>query len=318
MARPKWGAERPATSAVVIYLRVSTEEQAQSNLGLEAQRLRLESYAELRGWPVVSVHIDAGVSGTKRLEQRPALQAAIADLRPGTALLAYSMDRLSRAGAAGIWEVTAAVEARGSSWATLEGAWDTSTAAGRLIVSFLAEVGAYEAARIAENTSKALRAKIARGEVVGNVGLGYRYVAPATHARSDGTTYTVAAHVEPVADELATVRMARRLRTAGLTYEQIAAELGAAGRRTTTGSTTWHVTTVRRLLTRRRLERDAEALTIQSDVPVDLRAPVPVKPPRICPTCGALIAAYGSRRIYCSPKCKAAALRSRQAVAALA
>ena len=59
---------RPAApaDAVVGYLRVSTEEQAVSGLGLEAQRATIAARADAEGWTVVSWLTDEGVSGCAR------------------------------------------------------------------------------------------------------------------------------------------------------------------------------------------------------------------------------------------------------------
>ena len=80
---------------VVAYLRVSTDEQVQSGLGLEAQRAAVEQEAARRGWSVVW-EVDEGVSG--KLRNRPALDRALARLRAGEAqaLVVAKMDRLGR------------------------------------------------------------------------------------------------------------------------------------------------------------------------------------------------------------------------------
>ncbi|NBT74355.1 MAG: recombinase family protein, partial [Betaproteobacteria bacterium] len=45
------------------YLRVSTDEQAESGAGLAAQRDALERHCEGQGWQLQEVHEDDGVSG---------------------------------------------------------------------------------------------------------------------------------------------------------------------------------------------------------------------------------------------------------------
>jgi len=61
---------------VLGYVRVSTAEQADSGLGLEAQRSVITSECERRGWELVAVYEDSRASGSK-LARRPALQKAL-------------------------------------------------------------------------------------------------------------------------------------------------------------------------------------------------------------------------------------------------
>ncbi len=55
----------------LIYVRVSTDEQAKSGLGLEDQEERCRAYCAMRGLEVAEVLKDPGVSGGKSLETRP-------------------------------------------------------------------------------------------------------------------------------------------------------------------------------------------------------------------------------------------------------
>src|SRR5215207_10067111 len=63
---------------VLAYVRVSSEEQADSRAGLEAQREAIQRECERRGWHVVAVIEDAGYSA-KDLK-RPGVCAALQQL----------------------------------------------------------------------------------------------------------------------------------------------------------------------------------------------------------------------------------------------
>jgi site-specific DNA recombinase len=304
-ARRRRNAAARATATIdrcVCYVRVSTDEQRQSGLGLEAQRQRLQQFAEARGWSIIAEHADEGVSGTKRIAGRPGLQRAIAALEPGVVLLALCLDRLSRAGAPGMWEITQAVEARGAAWATVHGSYDTSTPGGRIVVNILAEFALLEAEEAGERTSRALQAKQARGEYVGAVPFGYTYE-PSTEVGPDGRRLPGAWSTDP--EQLDTIRTARRLRAIGYTYQQIADELNALGRPTISTAPSWHRYAVATIVKPRDLERRAEDLTIPVDVPADLRdAVVPaVRSSRhACAQCGGVM--YGAtQKRYCSSTC---------------
>lgn len=77
------------------YVRVSTAEQADSRLGLDAQREQLHREADRRGWDL-HVIADEGVTG--KHTRRDGLQEALQQLRGGhaDALLATKVDRVCR------------------------------------------------------------------------------------------------------------------------------------------------------------------------------------------------------------------------------
>ena len=83
---------------IVALLRVSTEQQRHSGLGLEAQHAAIFTYAKTHGHNIVSWHTDAGVSGTAPLTERPALVEAMAAIKTtgAQALIVQRLDRLSR------------------------------------------------------------------------------------------------------------------------------------------------------------------------------------------------------------------------------
>src|SRR5437016_12318168 len=85
-----------APDRVVGYVRVSTDEQAHSALGLKAQRSAIRSEVQRRSWTLVAIHADAGVSG-KSLH-RPGIEAALKTIAAGEAsvLMVAKLDRLSR------------------------------------------------------------------------------------------------------------------------------------------------------------------------------------------------------------------------------
>src|SRR5262245_9905869 len=81
---------------VIGYVRVSTEEQALSGAGLEAQHRAIVTECKRRGWELVETIEDAGYSA-KDLK-RPGVQEALRALEAGEAkaLVVAKLDRLSR------------------------------------------------------------------------------------------------------------------------------------------------------------------------------------------------------------------------------
>ncbi len=85
-----------SSDLVLGYLRVSTEEQAASGLGLANQRRAIAQEAQQRHWSNIEFVTDDGYSA-KSLA-RPGISAALARLRRGEAgvLVVSKLDRLSR------------------------------------------------------------------------------------------------------------------------------------------------------------------------------------------------------------------------------
>src|SRR5437868_5966832 len=83
---------------IAAYIRVSTEDQAESGLGMEAQRTRCKAMAQVKGWPEPTFYEDDGISGTKPVSKRPGLKLLVEDIMAGKiqAVIIPSLDRLGR------------------------------------------------------------------------------------------------------------------------------------------------------------------------------------------------------------------------------
>lgn len=90
------------TTAVAL-LRVSTDEQASSGLGLAAQKDRIKQYAKSRGLKIRKYYTEEGVSGAKGVEARPQLSQMLQDLKPHTVVLVAKRDRISRDTFLSLW-----------------------------------------------------------------------------------------------------------------------------------------------------------------------------------------------------------------------
>jgi DNA invertase Pin-like site-specific DNA recombinase len=152
---------------VIGYLRVSTEEQARSGLGLAAQRHTITNEAKRRGWSVTWA-ID---HASGRNLDRPGLREAL-DLWRGNgnnaprALVVAKLDRLSRS----LPDFAHTMElARNQGWAlvALDLGVDTTTPAGELVANVMAAVAHWERRIIGARTSEALAARKAMGLPIG-------------------------------------------------------------------------------------------------------------------------------------------------------
>jgi DNA invertase Pin-like site-specific DNA recombinase len=166
MGRPR-KIEKIRSSTVIAYLRVSTEEQKESGLGLDAQRARLESECAHRGWSEVLWIEDAGVSA-KSLA-RPGLARAIELLERGEAsvLVVTKLDRLSRS-VIDFAALLAKANREGWSLVILDLGLDLSTPNGKFVAGIMAQVAELERELIAERTRNALAVKKANGARLGS------------------------------------------------------------------------------------------------------------------------------------------------------
>src|SRR6185503_5879442 len=84
--------------SVVNYLRVSTQRQQRSGLGIEAQRATVARFAEAEGLTIIAEFVEAETGkGADALDRRPHLAAALAAARAAKCpVIVSKLDRLSR------------------------------------------------------------------------------------------------------------------------------------------------------------------------------------------------------------------------------
>ncbi|MDE2103854.1 MAG: recombinase family protein [Patescibacteria group bacterium] len=217
----------------IAYLRVSTEQQ---DLGPEAQRAAIERWAEANKIRVVSWHVDHGVSGATEPADRPGLMAALAAIEDSGAgiLVAAKRDRIARdvVIAATIERLASRI---GAKVQTADGIGAGDGPEATLLKGIIDAIGQYERALIRSRTKAALAVKKARGELVGNVPIGYRL-------GRDGRT------LEPDPGESKAVERILSLRALGMPCAKIAATLTAEGIPARSGR--WHPNQIRRVAER--------------------------------------------------------------------
>lgn len=156
------------------YIRVSTDGQVASGLGLQAQRAAIVDYCHRRGLNLADVISDDGVGGAIPFDLRPGGAELCAIVRPGDHLVM----RFDRAFRGGILPAIAQTD----SWKKQEVILhfvdkqiDTSTRIGDLMISIFAWLAELELEAISERTIAALQAKVARGGTAnGEIAYGYQ------------------------------------------------------------------------------------------------------------------------------------------------
>lgn len=156
------------------YLRVSTEEQKQAQT-IRTQEEFADRYTALHGF-AASRYPDDGVSGSIPLADRPGGGRLLADVRAGLIRTVYlwKLDRIGREPRL-ILNAVHALEELGCRIVSCTEPFDTSTPAGRLMLSMLASFAGFERDSIAERTNAGVRRAAREGRFTGGiVPYGYR------------------------------------------------------------------------------------------------------------------------------------------------
>lgn len=142
-------------SNLVSYLRVSTQKQGASGLGLEAQRATVADYAKRTGGMIVAEFTE--VESGKKNSRLQLVEAIAAAKRTGSVLVIAKLDRLAR-NAAFIF----ALRDAGVSFVACD-----IPEANTLTVGIFAVMAQHEAELISTRTKSALLAKKMRGDKLG-------------------------------------------------------------------------------------------------------------------------------------------------------
>lgn len=134
---------------VAAYIRVSTDEQVERGNSLKEQRERLDAYCRAMGWPKPKVYSDDGYSaGTTK---RPFLEKLFKDIGNGDIdiLLTTKLDRLTRS-LLDLLQLIKFMDKYKCSYVSATENFDTTTAAGRMVLQLLGVFAEFERGRTSE------------------------------------------------------------------------------------------------------------------------------------------------------------------------
>lgn len=199
------------------YVRVSTDEQGQSGLGMEWQREVIEAECGRRGW--VLEHVYSDVASGKSLRRRTDMGEALRLLGDGGAdvLVVAKLDRLSRS-VSDFAAILALSQTEGWALDICDLGVDTTTPSGKMVAQIMMVLAEWEREVIGERTKNALSVARSRGTRLGR---------PSNVAQD-------------------TIRLIRILRESGRSWQAIADALTREGIPTAQGGT-WHAATVRKI-----------------------------------------------------------------------
>lgn len=146
---------------VIIYVRVSTAEQAQEGYSIGEQTERLTAFAAAMSWTVVRTCTDPGYSGAKL--ERPGLKELIRSVQAGETdkVLVYKLDRLSRSQKDTLFLIEDVFLKNGVDFVSMSENFDTASAFGRATIGILAVFAQLERETIKE---RMLLGKIGRAK----------------------------------------------------------------------------------------------------------------------------------------------------------
>lgn len=214
------------------YTRVSTVEQANDGNSLDTQSKQIAGYAMMKGWegePIILV--EAGVSGSVRIAERPEGARLIGLLQPGDAVVVAKLDRMFRS-AVDALDTLATLKEMGVSLHMIDLGGDvTGNGIGKLVFTILAAVAESERDRLRERIREVKRHMISEGlHHGGRRPFGYQVV--------DGK-YVADVHEQEV------VACLKDWRGVGMTYQAIADKANLAW------SLSFHPMQVKRIVERR-------------------------------------------------------------------
>ena len=171
--------QEPAALRVGLYIRVSTEEQASNPEGsIKSQEQRLRQHLAMKNedtylGEVAHVFIDRARSGKDT--NRPELQRMLAMIRAGEIhlVMASELSRLSRSikDFSSIWEL---MQQHNCGFLSLRENFDTTTAAGEMVLYTVANIAQFERKQCSERISANFLARAERGLFNGgSLPLGY-------------------------------------------------------------------------------------------------------------------------------------------------
>src|SRR4051812_5802152 len=146
-----------------LYLRVSTDSQT-----VENQLRELRQVAERRGWDVIEVYSDAGISGAKGRNGRPGLDSMLKDAsrRKFDIVMAWAIDRLGRS-LIDLLDTIQHLEACGVDLYLDQQAIDTTTPMGKLVFQVTGAFAEFERTMIRQRIKAGLKRAVAQGVKLG-------------------------------------------------------------------------------------------------------------------------------------------------------
>ncbi len=174
MRRP--AAENNENVRIALYIRVSTDRQAEEGYSIEVQKERLIAFTKtLDGLVSYELYIDDGFSGASL--ERPAMQRLISDAKSKavTHICVYKLDRLSRSQKDTLYLIEDVFLPNGIAFISIQESFNTATAFGRAVIGILSVFAQLERENIYERTRSGMLKRVEAGYWPGGGGVPFGY-----------------------------------------------------------------------------------------------------------------------------------------------
>lgn len=158
-----------------IYIRVSTQEQAQEGYSVGEQKERLIAYCKAQDWLIADIYVDGGYTGSNL--NRPGIQKLMAETDKFDVVLVYKLDRLSRSQRDTLYLIEEIFLPNKVDFVSMQESFDTSSPFGKAMIGLLAVFAQLEREQIKERTKmgRIARAKAGLYHGGGKIPIGYDY-----------------------------------------------------------------------------------------------------------------------------------------------
>ena len=161
---------------IVAYVRVSHEEQVRFGFSLDAQKDAIQQWADDNGLIIKHWYIDEGVSGRKKVKNRPQMQQMLRDVqRGGIDLIVFiKLDRYFRS-VSEYHNTQRILEMNGVHWKAIKEDYDTTTTDGRFKINIMLSIAEQEADRTSDRIKFTFEHKIKKKQpICGQQPFGYK------------------------------------------------------------------------------------------------------------------------------------------------
>lgn len=156
------------------YSRVSTEEQRDVGVSLDAQRAKIAAYCAMNDLGLPMHVSDEGISAST-VKKRPGLMHILSEIKSGDTLVFTTLSRLSRS-VRDVLDIFEASGKEGYAIVAIQDHLDTTTAFGRFFLQMMAALCELERGLVSERTVSALSHLKATGKrYCRNAPWGFRY-----------------------------------------------------------------------------------------------------------------------------------------------